>query len=571
MNFAGVFDPCGRLDVRAVERMLEHGRGSRRPARVVRRERFIIGDDGRVGAEPALELAASDGGGDLVGFVGRLHNREELCRRLGGLAPSVPDQDVVSRAVIEWGRDAIERLRGRFVAVWWQQAAQTLLIARDPTGLIPCYYHHAGSSLVFASSVASLVGLPHVPRDLDPVPLRDYFIRRTDPHRSFLSSVRRLAPGYLVEVSADRVRLARHYTPAPRPLPRGSRLADYAEALRACMDRAVARETIGGRTIGLQLSGGLDSAGLACLAGRQLQRSGRQLHAASIVLPPGSTGPATDEGVFVDALADVVPNMVVERLTPQETGPFDGLDDWFERVWAPAHVYHFADRALLSAFGRAGVDVVLSGVGGDSGASWGRADPGRHRDSPWRALKRRLSPLANPLAAMVSGRVHPHVERLRFGIGLRIEEQIRRHALAGLDFVLPYRDLDVLELVAGIPVAMFQSRSSDRQVFRQAMRDVLPDLILRRQDKGTYVPDFPRRLSAWLPELSRWMRDIRQTPNVSALVASYVDQDAFERALSEFSASPGWQRGPGPLRVILETLTLAPFLLWYGRNEGKPS
>ncbi len=61
---------------------------------------------------------------------------------------------------------------------------------------------------------------------------------------------------------------------------------------------------LGGTTIAVHLSGGLDSATIACIAAQRLKQQGRRLLALCSVLPTDHVGPESDERHFIEAVLD---------------------------------------------------------------------------------------------------------------------------------------------------------------------------------------------------------------------------------------------------------------------------
>lgn len=533
----------------------------------------------------------------VVALNGRLHHREVLADALDVAPDREPDESLIRRAYDRWGTAAIERLRGRFAVAVWDLPRRTLVLARDPIGLVPLYYHASHDRLAFSSAMATLAALPGVPRVLDDAHMAAYvLLRQADRSSTFLSGVTRLLPGHLLTYADGQATVKRHYHPRPAPLPGGASDRDYADALREKIDLALRANMPAGHRVGIYLSGGLDSSALACLALRHLRRSGESLVAVSSVLPPGHEGPETDEEPYLAALEGSQPGLHVERITAGVTGVFDDLEDGFARLWSPVNPFHYMDRALALALRRQGATVVLSGFGGDAGPSLRRPDLGplasRRRLSPraWLGRARRAAsrvvagrwtsvPAGSPGSRSLAARhrsLRPisrpvdnaeyHLSRLETGIGQVGEEFIGLHASLGLDLVLPYFDLDVLEFLAGVPARQFSLENEDRSLFRRAMAGVLPDVIRTRRNKHPYVPDFPRRLDRERPALLEWLETQRHRES-GARLDDYLDVDRIARALGR--VRPVARREEWDSRILGPAstgLVVARFLRWFEQS-----
>jgi asparagine synthase (glutamine-hydrolysing) len=67
------------------------------------------------------------------------------------------DTEVILHAYAEWGPDCVTRFRGMFAFALWDEAEQTLLCARDRFGIKPLYYTVVDDVLYVASEVKALL------------------------------------------------------------------------------------------------------------------------------------------------------------------------------------------------------------------------------------------------------------------------------------------------------------------------------------------------------------------------------------------------------------------------------
>ena len=79
------------------------------------------------------------------------------------------DTEVLLAALAHWGSDALPRLRGMFAFALWASRERTLLLARDPFGIKPLYFHTTSDGgLLFASELNALLASGCVPAAIDP-------------------------------------------------------------------------------------------------------------------------------------------------------------------------------------------------------------------------------------------------------------------------------------------------------------------------------------------------------------------------------------------------------------------
>jgi len=60
------------------------------------------------------------------------------------------------------------RLGGMFAFALWDAPRKRLLLARDPMGIKPLYYHQSEQAFIFASEVRTLLRTGMVPQKADP-------------------------------------------------------------------------------------------------------------------------------------------------------------------------------------------------------------------------------------------------------------------------------------------------------------------------------------------------------------------------------------------------------------------
>ena len=89
----------------------------------------------------------------------RLDNRPELARRLSRLdrgRRAAGDAGYVLAAYEEWGARSVERLLGDFALAVWDGGDGSLLLACDPMGARPLYFHAGERRFAFASTLEQL-------------------------------------------------------------------------------------------------------------------------------------------------------------------------------------------------------------------------------------------------------------------------------------------------------------------------------------------------------------------------------------------------------------------------------
>jgi asparagine synthase (glutamine-hydrolysing) len=554
-------------------------------------------------------------------FDGRLDNRGELATSLRLTAADLPDTDdtrLIAHACDRWRDDCVARLFGDFAIAHW--SGERLFLARDPLGGRAIYYYDSPTTFAFATELRPLLELPFIPRQLRDASIADFL--ESDGSEiagtTFYEQIRVLPSGHTMTVEGGTVRQHRYWRAEDLP---AVRLAsdDCARELRTRITTAVDDCLRGGTTVAVHLSGGLDSSAVACLAARRLREQGRRLIALCSVMPGGYAGPEHDERAFIDAVLaqeDNIDPIWIEL--PLDADPFRAHTRWFNAMGQPSfsNVVHIEEQ--LGEAGRAhGVDVVLSGFGGDFFASWRGGNVIREivRHGHWRlavrelrALRRRQrvgwwplirQELVGPLQpervrAMRQSRkrqpgpIHPGLSRRRAHERGRpasdpssrslspresmifvLEPGHAEQALAPIAQVFarefsqqlrfPLVDRRVAELAVGMPAGELQQDGWPRSLMRRAMSGILPEMVRLRPDKGpAFDPAIMSRIVAARPQLQAWAEATAENR-----WWTYVDRARFLDALAAVAPAARSQWRREVFTAILKGGNIARFLEWH--------
>ncbi len=135
---------------------------------ILAHRRLAVIDPTPAGAQPMFaknDPATGLPRGVLI-YNGLLYNDSELrhdLEREGAHFTTQCDTETVLRALEHWGEDALPRMRGMFALAYYEPGPRRLILARDPLGIKPLYYHMGAHEMVFSSAIAPLFGCPTVP------------------------------------------------------------------------------------------------------------------------------------------------------------------------------------------------------------------------------------------------------------------------------------------------------------------------------------------------------------------------------------------------------------------------
>lgn len=100
----------------------------------------------------------------VITYNGELYNTRELRRELealGHVFRGYSDTEVLLASYVEWGRECVARLNGIFAFAIWDEADQSLFLARDRLGVKPLFYCRQGNAFLFGSELKALLAHPH--------------------------------------------------------------------------------------------------------------------------------------------------------------------------------------------------------------------------------------------------------------------------------------------------------------------------------------------------------------------------------------------------------------------------
>jgi asparagine synthase (glutamine-hydrolysing) len=243
------------------------------PAALAARRLSIIDLEG--GHQPI----ASEDGSAVVVQNGEIYNHRELKRELEGRGHRFAtdcDTEVLAHAYEQWGDAFLERLRGMFALALWDRRRRRLLLARDRFGIKPLYYRHVRGELCFASELKAMLEQPGFSREIDPRAVAAYLAFNSIPAPlTIFAEARKLPPGHLLSWEGGELEVRRYARPGPVAAGEARRGSpdQLAGELREVLDDSIRAHLVADVPVGVLLSGGVDSGGIAALASRHVGES----------------------------------------------------------------------------------------------------------------------------------------------------------------------------------------------------------------------------------------------------------------------------------------------------------
>jgi asparagine synthase (glutamine-hydrolysing) len=477
-------------------------------------------------------------------FYGYEAIRAELLDR-GHRLRTRTDSEIALHLYAEDGWHALDRLRGEFAFVIWDERRGELFAARDRFGIKPLYYTEHRGRLYLASEVKALLACGVAAR-WDMGAFADHLLLCYPADRTLFAGVRQVPPGCYLLASADGIVIRRYWDldyPEASELPAMDDADAHLGDIESAVRDAVLIRMRADVPVAYHLSGGVDSSSVAALAA-----AAGEVHAFTVRFD--------DPGFDESAVAHRTSARLGARLTEVRFGRAefaDRIDETIacgEMIQENSHgIARLMQSAAISAHG---YKVVLAGEGGDemfAGYPHFRKDLAFSQSAEVRALAQRsyarlgahgpphhmrvfldhlsfvpnwiidryltvtlplLPLLRQPFARLLTarqpgeeliggsdtagqlrGRTPYHQSMYLFcktwlcNYILAAERLDMAHAV---ETRLPFLDHHVADVAKWTPLAWYMRDGVSKAVLREAMRRHLPDEVYRAAKKPFFAP-----------------------------------------------------------------------------------
>ncbi len=485
-------------------------------------QRLAITDLSEFGRQP---MSRANGRWWIV-FNGAIYNAPELrdeLRAEGEEFTTSTDTEVLLAAYVRWGAKALDRFNGMWAFAIWDAERRELFCARDRFAIKPFYYTTAGSLFAFASEPKALRPVRPAAPNVDFA--RTYLATGSTTDGvdvTCYDSYRCLPPGNVLRVGRAGIRIEKWYDERVAAIAPPATLPEAAARLRGLLEDSVALRLRADVPIGLLLSGGVDSSGIAgilCHRASQGEFSGRTISTRYPKLPD------IDESAYIRDVLDAT-RFSGDFIEPSAEEFAESLDCFIETVDAlvPSSLF-FAQWLLHRRAKQLGFPVMLSGQGSDelfggyepwdvytkqlwnggrplaairegflSGRRrWGLVRGARHTVGILRTARRPL-----PCGCPVDGSLRQHQRHLLcfdYLPGLLAFED--RDSMAwGIETRLPFLDYRIVEFARSLPAEFLLRDGWTKAVLRAALAGVVPDSVLRRPRKLGLPGPFESRVQS---------------------------------------------------------------------------
>ncbi|MGN8071272.1 asparagine synthase (glutamine-hydrolyzing) [Mucilaginibacter sp. SG564] len=294
-----------------------------------------------------------------ITFNGELYNYLELkveLVALGAQFKSATDTEVIILAYLQWGTAAFAKFRGMFAFALYDTHNKLVYLVRDSAGIKPIYYYAQHGALSFASEIRAFTAAD-IAMEKDPNWTVRFlaFGHIPEPYTT-LKNVFSLPKGHFLrwDITSSACTIAPYHETQKQ-----EQITDINEArilIKDTLIKSVNRQLIADATIGVFLSGGIDSSLLTLLANLQKDQ---QLKTVSIYFNEQDYNEQHYQRVILDKLQGQSFSHLVQQhdfdaflpriIAAMDMPTTDGINSWFISKYAHED----------------GLKAVLSGIGAD--------------------------------------------------------------------------------------------------------------------------------------------------------------------------------------------------------------
>jgi asparagine synthase (glutamine-hydrolysing) len=483
--------------------------------------------------------------GLVLAWDGRLDNRQELIREFSEtLSNDAPDAMIVAAAYEQRSTKCLGNIVGDWALSVWNPNDRSLVLAKDSVGTRPLHYSIEKNRITWCTILDPLVLFAGRPLALEEEYIAGWFSFFPASHLTPYAGIHSVPPSSFVRLESGRKTVRQYWDFDPAKKIKYHSDAEYEEHFRIVFAESLRRRLRSDLPILAELSGGMDSSSIVCMADVVIAHGGADCPRLDTLSYYNDSEPNWNERPYFTKVEEKRGRTGYHiDVASDESSASESEDDRF--VAAPgsrgSHAPKSA-REYAACLASSGYRAVLSGIGGDE-VTGGVPSPApeladlltrarltefAHQLKVWALTKRR------PWFHLVFEAVRPFFAPNLFGVPVYMRPApwiepsfIRRNyaALTGFQSRLkvfgplptfqenlnalnslrrqlgcsalsfdplydrryPFLDRDLLEFLYAVPREQVLRPGQRRSLLRRALTGIVPDEILNRKRKAYVV------------------------------------------------------------------------------------
>lgn len=199
----------------------------------------------------------------VLTFNGEIYNFKEIrqeLEELGYIFKTNVDSEVLIHGYDAWGAKLLDKLRGMYAFVIYDQAKDELFGARDHYGIKPLYYYDDGKNFMWGSEIKAFLANPNFKKEFNEDLLALHLAFEYIPSKDTLfKNVFKVLPGQYFLRHADGQTEFHRYYEFKYGIDEKKDLAEAAKEIQGLVDESVEAHMIADVEVGSFLSSGIDS------------------------------------------------------------------------------------------------------------------------------------------------------------------------------------------------------------------------------------------------------------------------------------------------------------------------
>jgi asparagine synthase (glutamine-hydrolysing) len=304
--------------------------------------------------------------GSIITWDGRIDNREELIAGVGArLSHESPDLEIVAAGYLRWGTGLFRRLMGDWALSIWDPKDRSLILAKDYVGTRHLYYRFSRQQATWCTVLDPLVLFARQSVQIEEEYLAGWLSLFPAAHLTPYAGIHAVPPCSFVCLTEENRSVARYWEFDPVKSIRYRTDPEYEEHFRVAFAQSVRRRLRAGDPVLAELSGGMDSSSIVCMADRVMACRVCQAPQLDTVSYFDDSQPHWNERPYFTQVEQQRGRTGCHIDVSRER-EFRGEseDPWFPATPANTRPRQ-AKQQLMAFMERQGNRVVLSGFGGD--------------------------------------------------------------------------------------------------------------------------------------------------------------------------------------------------------------
>jgi asparagine synthase (glutamine-hydrolysing) len=243
--------------------------------------------------------------GQILCWDGRLDNREELILKLHEyLAGDLTDAGIVMSAYLNWGIEFLPRILGDFALSLWDARSRSLILARDVIGARDLFFTANNRRVIWSTDLDVVVDASGTRVEVDDRYIAGYLTRGADPDRTPFKNIEAVPPAHSVVITRGSIQKRQYWGLDPDRRITYQSDKEYEEQFRSLFSDAVRCHLRADGPVWADLSGGLDSSSIVCMADELFRAGQTQAPSLETVSCIRDQSPSSNELKFIHCVEE---------------------------------------------------------------------------------------------------------------------------------------------------------------------------------------------------------------------------------------------------------------------------